>query len=950
MSNVTNCSGLSVVQLQIDKAGHVSKKLVEVRQQSQLRNTLLEALYPGLQVASVDVPQEPLDPYEQAIVEHALQNLECDGVRYRLIGASGSAKQGKFYAANVAYEKKLAERFRESPQAAITYFGILVSSCRVRIEDPDRTVLVVDDHELGTNDCRGWICQSLFERLQSEIRSTLLSQEKEKLLARRRDQLPPEQRDVPLNAEETAQLLRIAERNIRAKVLPPDRFYQFRLAFGKTQAKGSFKVMSDDVAENLQAHIVLPKSSVKPEYKGGVLRSFKSLLGFRQGDAYRGSIVLGIRDVSRDLEFQSSYTLVEHAPTSSLELEIKPYALSQIQKVRAAYDENNFTELFQLLGTSESLQPLDIGEEINSESTSAEHSVVEAILKADPTGYMAKHPFVNGQLQRLLAKWAFKLCTSGGFRLPGFTLADDGYLLLHEGNIISGSDWIPKDHAITSLNCRRGLVVRYPIRMKDDLLPFENVPASDSVQLLHDELRRSGCNIGERKLLDLVERQLRLGGTLVLHSQTAARNGGDFDFDPVCAVPDSQFPLFVEDRFLCNEQRTIKKTKAPKVRSPWWNLPQVAMQARGNQIGAITDLKTSCLAAGRGDLALELVKQLQDALDQLKHGTEPDQDIIKNIRQQVASAPWLRFKNKRRIDEMAEHVDVPETDRVGNLYNFVRKELGRFFSKEATLPLRDFAGLIAGQEYTREIFEECRLVSQFYGLSVGEIMSRRTKLEQAQKQAEADFEAGKSDPEARKELLFRRTQARTAVRANEERTRQDLRNVIDMVRKWALGKNGDRMAFLSALHAYASRPRRQGQEQKEWKNTGSIVFYAFPQEIVNKIVERTGGRQITVEIPDLCDGEVEIDQEGRIFLINQVADSGGIPRERHIFVAQVTPEGRLSMDLDGRGAAVVVNQFRPFHFEPGRSEVHNGQVAFPGSQQRPSVSNKGSRSANTPPQ
>src|SRR5262249_1913591 len=154
-------------------------------------------------------------------------------------------------------------------------------------------------------------------------------QEKEKLLARRRDQLPPEQRDLPLSPEETAQLLRFAERNIRAKLLPPNRFYQFRLAFGKTQAKGSFKVMPDDVAENLEAHIVLPKSSVKPEYKGGVLRSFKSLLRLGQGDAYRGSIVLGIRDVSRDLEFQSSYTLVEHAPTSSLELEIKPYALSE---------------------------------------------------------------------------------------------------------------------------------------------------------------------------------------------------------------------------------------------------------------------------------------------------------------------------------------------------------------------------------------------------------------------------------------------------------------------------------------------------------------------------------------------------------------------------------------------------------------------------------------------
>jgi len=40
-----------------------------------------------------------------------------------------------------------------------------------------------------------------------------------------------------------------------------------------------------------------------------------------------GPIVLGIRDVSRDLQFKSGYTLVEHAPEDSIELEIKAHAL-----------------------------------------------------------------------------------------------------------------------------------------------------------------------------------------------------------------------------------------------------------------------------------------------------------------------------------------------------------------------------------------------------------------------------------------------------------------------------------------------------------------------------------------------------------------------------------------------------------------------------------------------
>src|SRR5205809_744919 len=63
-------------------------------------------------------------------------------------------------------DKTIAQRFRFWPEAAMTYFGILVSPCKVCIEIPDARVIVVKDHELGTNDCRGWIRRSYFERLQ----------------------------------------------------------------------------------------------------------------------------------------------------------------------------------------------------------------------------------------------------------------------------------------------------------------------------------------------------------------------------------------------------------------------------------------------------------------------------------------------------------------------------------------------------------------------------------------------------------------------------------------------------------------------------------------------------------------------------------------------------------------------------------------------------------------
>ncbi len=155
MPQVTESTAMPILALELDRDGHLSKKTMRLAREEQLTNTLLQGFCPGIRVATVDVPTEPLDACEQAIVEQALTRVQFDGIRYSLVGASGSAKKGKFYAADSKYEKRLAERFRFSPQAAMTYFGILVSSCKVLVEVPECRLLVVDDHQLGTNDCRG---------------------------------------------------------------------------------------------------------------------------------------------------------------------------------------------------------------------------------------------------------------------------------------------------------------------------------------------------------------------------------------------------------------------------------------------------------------------------------------------------------------------------------------------------------------------------------------------------------------------------------------------------------------------------------------------------------------------------------------------------------------------------------------------------------------------------
>ncbi len=797
-----------VVTLDIDSTGAVIQRLTSL--EMTLENTLLHALYPGIKVAVVNVPGEPLDAYEESQVENAMANLTFKNTTYKLVGASGSSKDGKFYFVDQDHSQPIAERFQHWPQAAIVYFGILVSTCKVVIEEPELSVLVVEDHVLGTNDCRGWIRRSLFDRLQ----------------------------------------------------LPPGCFYQFRLAFEKTQAKGSFKIMEEDAAQLLGADIVLPESSVKPGLKAPM--TIYSVFG--KGRRFRGPVVLGIRDLSRKLEFDSSYTLVEHAPDDSIQLEILPTALGQVRALNESISQGRYQELLEILGLDDPEKNQD--EEVRT---------VEGVLLADTSGNIVRYPHINNQLNRLLARWAFKAATGGGFRLPAFALADDGYLVAHDGLLYAGSDWIPEQQALVGLQSKRGLCVRYPIRMYEDLLPLEHMSRAEAVAQLTHELEQQGCRAAEEVAGEAAQKQLFLEGTCILHSESAKKNGGDFDFDWICIVEEDRFPRFVRKRFALTSQFHQQKTKLRKVKSPWWNLEHVAIKARGNQIGMITDLKTSCLAAGRTDLAYQLVTELQKALDSLKHEVEPDPQVIADIRQQVTPASWLKYKNEHRISDLPLHLDVEESDRIGRLYNHVRKEIEDLLTSK--LPIEEFKGLVSGEAVTRPMFDECRYVNSVYAGIVGRISERQDRLKADLDLAQSEWEAVRShsDKQLRKSKLLARRKAQAAHYQGEERARQEMKSIISYVRVWAASKRENRMGWCQALNRVVC----QGQ------GSGSILFHAFPQELIVKLAERTGGRAARVAAPELDGMAISTDTEGRSFLVEKI--EGG---EKATFLFQYK-EGRF---------------------------------------------------------
>jgi hypothetical protein len=880
-ANATDNS-MFVISLDIDSAGQAKARIPDLEKSAQLHNTLLQGLFPDIRVARLNVPGGVLEESQQALVEQTMKRVNVDGVQFRLVGASGSAKDGKFYAVEAKYERAIAERFLNWPQAAITYFGVLVSPCKVRIEASDVRVIVVKDHEFGTNDCRGWISRSLFGALQERSRA-----------ASGRD-------------------------------LPGDRLYQFRLAFDSTQAKGACKVMEDDVAEVLGADIILPESSVKPEYKGPsrFLDLFRSNARRLEVRTYRGPIVCGIRDVSENREFESSYTLIEHASWDTLKSEILPHALTQARRLKAAAEDGDYEGLLELLGTSHSQQRLETDENANSEFTSREATIVEAVLKVDPTGYLVKHPYINQQLNKLLARWTFKLCTGGGFRMPAFALADDGFLALHDGQVVTASDWMPLDCAITSVPSERGLIVRYPIRMFEDLLPYRRLSGTAMVERLQDLMEsQNGVRMDVADILTIVERQILLKGTLTLHSKTAARNGGDFDFDLVCVVDGENHPKFVEDRFRYQEQAPVEKEKLKKQKSPWWNLAQVASKAKGNEIGSITDLQTSCMAAGQPELAYELVRELQNALDSLKHGTQVDRQRIAEIRKRIKTARWLKHKREDQVSRMPVSIEAEPTDKVGYLYNAVRQDVEDFF--RTTLPISDFHGVISGATFTQEMYDECREINRLYAAEVSRIMNRRSEVEKHFQGTEAEFEAqrGNADRKVRDAARRKRNAAQLTFTSEKDRTNEELKSLMMLVRKWADEKQENRRGWCQALHTVVCGGRSKG----------SLLWNTFPQEAIDMIAEETGSQPVQVAAPDLVDGEVEFDHEGRVFLVEHTNGNHGPVEVRRTLLLQIAENGEVFRD--GRR----VSRVHPFPRKDGNGEIRNGHVVFEGIPQRPTV-------------
>jgi hypothetical protein len=109
-----------IVMIDIDTNGEMEERIPGTGQESWLDRTVLGAMYPNVHVALVSVPTEPLDDYEEAAVANAMTRVYHNGIAYRMVGASGSAKHGKYYYCDATHEPLIAKRFQQWPETAFS--------------------------------------------------------------------------------------------------------------------------------------------------------------------------------------------------------------------------------------------------------------------------------------------------------------------------------------------------------------------------------------------------------------------------------------------------------------------------------------------------------------------------------------------------------------------------------------------------------------------------------------------------------------------------------------------------------------------------------------------------------------------------------------------------------------------------------------------------------------
>jgi hypothetical protein len=281
-----------------------------------------------------------------------------------------------------------------------------------------------------------------------------------------------------------------------------------------------------------------------------------------------------------------------------------------------------------------------------------------------------------------------------------------------------------------------------------------------------------------------------------------------------------------------------------------------------------------------------------DGLDSLKHRVGVDETVISDIRKEVAPAPWLRYKRERRVSDLPAYLEVAETDKVGRLYNVLRKELGFLPNElggnfEEKMSIEDFRGLFSGDTVTKEMFEECQLVNSIYADIASRIVQREEDLKLQLKNAQAHWDAVRKgeDKEQQRFAVLARNKAQAALWEHEQDAKNQFSSLHLFVHYWSQGKEENRRPWAQAMNTVVTGG----------KGSGAILFQSFPQKIVDTFAEVTGGQRVRVPLPKTTNGYVWFNSEQRAWLVERIVNPEALEGEKKVFLFPV--QGKALADL-----------------------------------------------------
>lgn len=793
--------------------------------------TIAGRLFPGIKLAQVQVPTNMTEE-EKSVVRNAMKCILWNGRRYEEVLGTGGLKNGQIIFVEEKYSRAIARMYDMWPEAALAYGNMLVNECREAQITFEATVKVVKEGDLGTNDGSGFINKSIMDMLPALLHDRFLQ--------------------------------------VRAAITPHD----LKLSFDKKAVlgKGCVQGMEDEVSchPEVLADMIIPDSFIKPD-AGDVI-----------GKTFRATVHLGVTSYSTDGETYLAQTGVIHMPWEVIEKDVIPDSERILGELTNGFHSEGHQDLLKLIGAENSITGF--------------YRVMEGCLAADGDGSFMRHPFVHSGTLRLMAAKLRKLFL-GGVLMDKRTLKPDSFIAVDEnGKLFHGTNWMPDRAALTDNEGNRSITIRFPIRMREDLLPVEHISSTvdHGKGTAVDYLLRSFPEMSRTLAVRIVKEQLYLKHCVSLNGGYAKLFGGDYDGDLVYLMSGVRYPNVIDWRFNMEERKQPKKNKVEKQRRPWHEIGRISFEAMGNTVGSVTNTILSVIAGGEWERQYPLAEELQNEVGGLKHGTRADMErvrlikagipietvdnylagnckvalsVLKKEATPIRDPKWLAIDKK----EVKSFTDLPDyvapasdADVVAKLYNHlyaVAKELlgeAHPISYYAAI----FDGLYGDNAITKEMQFECKLAKGLYGSQTGKVSAWTAKKREVMKAAKEELKQLRDSNNHDIEQAQALNEQIRILAAEYEKAQVESRKYFSFMRNivcaWGNGKTAEmKMYWAAALNetlvpktrknASNGQPNQSEANKPKPTGTGSILFHAFPQQVVDAVAASSKGTSRPVD-------------------------------------------------------------------------------------------------------